>query len=132
MSDYLIHNSSLLIPIDIVAGVTLSGNYETNAVKDDWYYNDECYVYGYLTWDNGTAMAGMKINVTITDGAGSILDTQTGFTDAFGFFNLTFIVGDWPDNTEVWVYFFPEDPINFGTPEGYYILTIQQEFFRAP
>ena len=81
---------------------------------------------------HGTAMAGMEINVTIVDGTGSILATQTGFTDAFGFFNLTFIVGDWPDNTEVWVYFFPEDPINFGIPDGYYILTVQLEFFRAP
>ena len=132
MSDYMIHNSSVLIPIDIIAGTTISGNYETNIVKDDWYFGDDCYVYGYLNWDNGTPMAVMEINVTIRDGTGSILATQTGFTDGFGFFNLTFVVGDWPDNAEVWVYFFPEDPINFGIPNGYYILTIQKEFFRAP
>ncbi|MFX1374975.1 MAG: transglutaminase domain-containing protein [Promethearchaeota archaeon] len=132
MTDYMIHNSSLLIPIDIIAGTSLSGNYETNVVKDDWYYGDDCYVYGYLTWDDGTPMAGMEINVTIRDGTGAILATQTWTTTPSGFFNVTFTVGDWPDNTEVWVYFYPEDPINFGVPDGYYILTIQQEFFRAP
>jgi hypothetical protein len=132
MTNYMIHNSSLLILIDIIARTTVSGNYETNIVKDDWYYGDECYVYGYLTWDNGTAMVGMEINVTIRDGTGSILATQTGTTVALGFFNLTFTVGNWDDNTEVWVYFFPEDLNNFGSTEGYYILPIQQEFFRAP
>jgi hypothetical protein len=132
MNDYMVHNSSLLIPIDIIAGTSLSGNYETNIVKDDWYFGDDCYVYGTLLWDNGTQMAGMEINVTIRDGLGAILATQTGLTDAFGFFNITFSVGDWLDNTEVWIYFFPEDTNNFGTPDGLYILTIQQEFFRTP
>ena len=45
-------------------------------------------------------MTSMEINVTIRDGTGSILATQTGFTDAFGFFNITFTVGNW-DDTEV-------------------------------
>jgi hypothetical protein len=132
MNDYMVHNSSVLIPIDIIAGTSLSGNYETKVVTDDWYFGDDCYVYGNLNWDNGSQMAGMEINITIRDGLGAILATQTGFTDAFGFFNMTFIVGDWLDDTEVWVYFFPEDIDNFGVPDGLYVLSIQQEFFRAP
>ena len=131
MTDYMIHNSSLLIPIDIMAGVYVSGgNYETKYVPDDWYFGDECYVYGYLYWDNGTAMVDMEINITIRDGNGDILATQLNSTDAFGFFNMTFSVGNWPDNTEVWIYFFPDDWDNFGIPDGLYILPLQQEVFR--
>jgi hypothetical protein len=132
LNDYMVHNSSVLIPLDIIGGTSLSGNYETLVVIDDWYFGDDCYVYGNLNWDNGTQMAFMEINVTIRDGLGAILATQTGFTDAFGFFNMTFIVGDWLDDTEVWVNFFPEDINNFGIPNGLYVLSIQQEFFRTP
>jgi hypothetical protein len=132
MNDYMIHASSVPIPIDIIAGTSLSGNYETNIVKDDWYFGDDCYVYGSLFWDNGTQMAVIEINVTIRDGLGTILATQTVVTDAFGFFNTTFVVGDWLDDTEVWVYFFPDDADNFGIPDGLYIISIQQEFFRVP
>ncbi|MFX1377846.1 MAG: transglutaminase domain-containing protein [Promethearchaeota archaeon] len=130
MSDYMVHNSSLLISIDITASTYILGNYETNVVKDDWYYGDDCYVYGNLYWDNGTAIPFMEINVTIRDGTGSILATQVGFTDINGFFNLTFIVGDWLDNTEVWVNFYPDDPDNFGVPEGLFIILTEQEVFR--
>ncbi|KKN42733.1 hypothetical protein LCGC14_0710310 [marine sediment metagenome] len=131
MSNYMIHNSSLRIPINITADTSLNGNYETEVVKDDWYFGDNCFVYGNLNWDNSTSMALMEINITIRDGFGVILDTQTGFTDAFGFFNLTFVVGNW-DNPEVWVYFYPDDLSNFGVPDGFYITTIQQQLFRFP
>jgi len=130
MSDYMLHNSSLLIPIDITAGTYITGNYETNVFKDVWYYGDDCYVYGYLYWDNGTAMAFMEINVTIRDGSGGILATQIWITDGTGFFNLTFTVGNWPDNTEVSVNFYPDDPDNFGIPDGLYIISTEQEVFR--
>ena len=130
LTNYMAKNSTSLIPIDVLAGNYITGNYETNIVKDDWYYGDECYVYGNLYWDNGTAISGVQVNVTIRDGTGAILATQIGFTDGTGFFNLTFIVGDWPDNTEVWVNFYPED--TFGLPDGLYILTTEQEVFRVP
>ncbi|MFX0038201.1 MAG: transglutaminase-like domain-containing protein [Promethearchaeota archaeon] len=130
MSNYMVHNNSLLIPIEIKAGTYIVGNYETNVFKDDWYYGDDCYIYGNLYWDNGTAMAFMEINVTIRSGTGAILSTQVGFTDLNGFFNLTFTVGDWLDNTEVWVNFYPEDPDNFGIPDGLYVISTEQEVFR--
>ncbi|MFW9896703.1 MAG: transglutaminase domain-containing protein, partial [Candidatus Thorarchaeota archaeon] len=132
MSNFMINSNSSLIPINIIAGISLNGNYETKVVKDDWYFGDDCYVYGTLLWDNGTAMVGMEINVTIRNGLGGILATQTVVTDAFGFFNTTFVVGDWLDDTEVWVYFYPEDIDNFGIPGGLYILSVQKEFYRAP
>ncbi|MFW9818916.1 MAG: transglutaminase domain-containing protein [Candidatus Thorarchaeota archaeon] len=130
MSDFMVHNSSLLISIDVLASTYIVGSYETNVVKDDWYYGDECYVYGNLYWDNGTAMAFMEINVTITDSMGAILATQVGLTDINGFFNLTFIVGAWDDDTEVWINFYPDDPVNFGIPDGLYIIATEQEVFR--
>jgi len=99
-------------------------------VKDYWYFNDECYVYGHLYWDNGTAIAGMEINVTIRDGTGAILATLTDFTDGSGFFNLTFTVGNWFPDTEIWVNFYPEDPDNFGTTDGLYVMTTEQEVYR--
>lgn len=130
LRDYMIHNSSLLIPINIIAGTYIIGNYETNVFKDVWYYGDDCYVYGYLYWDNGTAMTDMEINVTIRDGTGAILATQLWTTDEYGFFNVTFTVGNWYDNTEVWVNFYPDDPDNFDVPDGLYILSKGQEVFR--
>jgi len=130
LSDYMIHNSSLLISINILADTYIIGNYETKVVKNDWYYSDACYVHGYLYWDNGSAITGMEINVTIRDGTGAILATQTDFTDGSGFFNITFIVGDWPDDTEVWVNFYPEDPDNFGILDGLYIISTEQEVNR--
>ncbi|MFX1390247.1 MAG: transglutaminase domain-containing protein [Promethearchaeota archaeon] len=130
MSNFMVHNSSLLIQINVIAGNYIIGNYETNVVKDDWYYGDDCYVYGNLYWDNGTVMPFMEINVTIKDGSGGILSTQIGITDGSGFFNLTFIVGAWDDDTEVWVNFYPEDPDNYGVPEGLFIASTEQEVFR--
>jgi hypothetical protein len=130
MNDYMVHNSSILIPIDIVAGTLLSGNYETKVVKDDWYFGDDCYVYGTLSWDNGTLMTGMEVNITIRNGIGAILATQTIVTDGSGFFNVTFVVGDWLDDTEVWVYFYPQDPVNFGFPDGLYVMPLSIEFQR--
>ncbi len=130
MSDYMVHNSSLQISIDITAGTYIIGNYETNVFKDQWYYGDDCYVYGNLYWDNGTALAFMEINVTIRDGVGAILATQVGSTDINGFFNLTFTVKNWLEDTEVWVNFYPDDPDNFGIPDGLYIIATEQEVFR--
>jgi len=130
MNDFMVHNSSLLISIDITASTYIIGNYETKVVKDDWYYGDDCYVYGNLYWDNGTAMKFMEINVTVRDGLGTILATQIGITDGSGFFNLTFTVGAWDDDTVVWVNFYPDDPDNFGIPDGLYIIATEQEVFR--
>ena len=75
-------------------------------------------------------MSNMIVNVTIRDGNGDILNTKTGLTDINGFFNITFTVGDWEYDTEIWVNFFPED--NFGIPARYYVAISQQQIFRQP
>jgi len=132
LSDYMVHNSSSLISIKIIAGTYIIGYYDTLYDKEDWYFNDELWVYGNLYWDNGTPISGMEINATVRDGNGNILATDLGLTDGSGFFNITFTVGAWEDDTEVWIYFYPEDIDNFGIPAGTYVQTIEQQVFRPP
>lgn len=129
LSDYMIHTNSSLIPIKIIAGTYIMGFYDTQL--EGWYYNDELWVYGNLYWDNGTPISGMEINATVRDGNGDIIDSKLGQTDVFGFFNITFTVGDWEDDTEIWVYFYPEDSDNFGSA-GVYVQMIEQQVFRPP
>ncbi len=127
---YMVSSNSTLIHLDIIADTNINGNYETLNYPEGWWYGDTCSVYGYLTWDNGSAIAGMEINVTIRDGNGNILATLTNTTDGSGYFIINFIVGSWPDDTEVWVYFFPEDPANFGIPDGLYVDPVSEQLSR--
>jgi len=131
LMDYMIHTNSSLIPLNIIADTdVINGNYETKDFKDIWFYGDECYVYGNLIWDNGSAIVNKEINVTIRDGDGNILASQTALTDGSGFFNISFIVGSWNTDTEIWVHFFPDDPINFGIPDGLYIDPVNKQLTR--
>ncbi len=128
LNDYMIPSMSVILPINITAGTLITGNYDTRVVKDDFYQDDDLYVYGYLEWDNGTAMGFMEVNITVRTPLGQILGTALGYTDINGFFNITLLVGNWPSNSEVWVSFIPED--NFNAPEYYYIEFNEVEVFR--
>ena len=75
-------------------------------------------------------MAFMEVNVTIRDSIGNVLATATGVTYISGFFNITLLVGNWPDNAEVWVTFYPED--NFSAPDYYYVEFFEIEVYREP
>jgi len=130
LTNYMNSSRSMIIPINITAGTVISGEYDTNIVKDDFYEGDDLYVYGFLTWDNGTAMSSMEINVTVRDSIGNVLGTAIGVTDGSGFFNVTIVIGSWPANAEIWVTFYPED--NFSSPGYYYIEFYEIELFRAP
>jgi len=118
------------IRINITAGTNINGNYDTRVVKDQFYFGDDLYVVGFLNWDNGTAMVGMEVNVTIRDINGNVIATAVGFTDFSGFFNITIIIGSWPDNAEVWVTFYPEE--NFSAPNYYYVEFFEIEMYRVP
>ncbi len=133
LTDYMVYTNSSLIPIKIIAGTSITGNYDTE-YHQQWYGGDSLYVYGYLRWDNGTAIGNKWVNITIWDGSGNILDSLLGFTASDGFFNVSFTIElEWDEDTaEVRAYFFPEDPINFGIPDGTYINTAQQQIFREP
>ncbi|MFX1267694.1 MAG: transglutaminase-like domain-containing protein [Promethearchaeota archaeon] len=127
--NYMGYESSSLIPINVSAGTTLSGNYDTRVVKDQFYEGDDLYAYGYLRWDNGTGIADMLVNVTIRDSLGGIIASGFGTTESDGSFNITIVIGaGWPDNAEVWVSFYPED--NFPAPRYYFIKSSEQQLFR--
>ena len=129
VTNYMINTSSWLVPVNITASTVISGEYDTRVVKDDFYEGDDLFVYGFLNWDNGTAMAFMEVNVTIRDSIGNIIGTATGFTDGSGFFNITIMIGSWPADAEIWVTFYPED--KFSSPDYYYVEFYEVEFFRA-
>ncbi|MFX0074763.1 MAG: transglutaminase domain-containing protein [Candidatus Hermodarchaeota archaeon] len=129
LSNYMVTANNYLL-INITAAVNINGNYDTRVVKDQFYEGDDLYTYGYLTWDNGSAMAFMEVNITVRDSMGNVLATATGFTDFNGFFNITIVIESWPDNAEVWVTFYPED--NFSTPDYYYVQFYEIELYREP
>ena len=75
--------------------------------------DDTLFVYGNLTWDNGTAMANMKVNVTVQLLSGEIIAfNDTVETDQFGSFNASLMIdGTWPNyvsETKIIVYFDPQ------------------------
>ena len=118
LTDYMIHTNSSLVPINITAGtMIIQDGYHTipHDISDgDWWVDDILYVYGNLTWDNGTAMANMKVNITVQLLNGEIVAfNDTVVTDQYGGFNASLIVDNsWPDyvyQTKIIVYFEPED-----------------------
>ncbi len=128
LNNYMIPTFSSFEAINITAGTTITGNYDTEIVKDDFYEGDNLFVYGYLYWDNGTPMTFMQVEVTVRNNLGQTLATATGSTDINGFFNITLPIGSWPSDAEVWVSFYPED--NFSYPEYYYVEFYEIEVFR--
>ncbi|MFX1490226.1 MAG: hypothetical protein ACFFBI_13830, partial [Promethearchaeota archaeon] len=130
-NNFMINASSSLETLSVNAGTYITGNYDTLYYKDAFYDGDELYVYGNLYWDNGTAIVGVQINVTIRDEFGTILDTTIWVTGPGGFFNVSFTVGLWDeDTTDIRVYFYPEDSFPF--PESTYIVFTEQRFYRQP
>ena len=116
LTDYMIHNSSLLIPLNITAGVEIiQDGYHTtphDISEGEWWVGDILYVYGNLTWDNGTAMVGMQLNVTVQLLDGTIIAfNDTVITDQYGGFNASMLIdGSWPDyvsDSKIIVYFEP-------------------------
>lgn len=130
LNPHMVSSNSSQIFIDITAGTYMIGNYETLNYPEGWWYGDTCSVYGYLYWDNGSIIIGMNITITIRDGDGNILATNTAITDGSGYFSINFTVGSWLDDTEVWVYFSPDDLNNFGIPDGLYIEPVQEQLTR--
>jgi len=129
VTNYMINKSSILVPVNITAGTYISGNYDTT-FKDGFYQGDTLYAYGYLYWDNGSLITGSRtITITIDDGFGGTIKTEIGSTDGSGWFNITVSIDTiWPDETEIWVSFYPVD--SFTTPAHYYVEFTEIELFR--
>ncbi|MFX0188421.1 MAG: transglutaminase-like domain-containing protein [Candidatus Hodarchaeota archaeon] len=131
--NYMINKNSNVVNLSITAGTSvINGYYDTRVVKDSWYEGDDLYVYGNLIWDNMSAIENMKVNITVKDSNNQILATviNPDVTDVNGFFNVTLTVGAWPDNAQIWIYFFPEN--NFPFPESFYVEAVQIQVFRQP
>ena len=121
LSDYMVYNSSSIILINVNAG--------TNILQDSWYteydstypeyshlwiVNDTLYVIGILTWDNGSVISNMYVNITIKLLDGTVIAfNDTVQTDSFGVFNVSIFISEydnWPEfrnQSEIWVYFDP-------------------------
>jgi len=116
--NYMETTTSPLRNIDVIAGTqiiqdTYYTQYEST-YPDKWADLDTLYVIGNLTWDNGTALAGMIVNVTIKRLDGSIVTyNDTVVTDQYGGFNVSLYIDpieNWPTyrvDSEIWVYFDP-------------------------
>jgi len=117
LTDYMIHTNSSLIPINITAGtIIIQEGYHTiphDISGGSWWVDDTLFVYGNLTWDNGAAMANMKVNITVQLLSGEIIAfNDTVVTDQWGGFNASLIIdGTWPNyvsETKIIVYFDPQ------------------------
>ncbi|UCD01059.1 MAG: hypothetical protein JSV23_09260 [Promethearchaeota archaeon] len=117
LTDYMIHTNSSLIPINITAeAIIIQEGYHTTPHDISgglWWVDDTLFVYGNLTWDNGTAMANMKVNVTVQKLNGELIVFNEVFTDQWGGFNASFLIDDaWSEvnyvsETKIIVYFDP-------------------------
>ncbi|MFX0057689.1 MAG: transglutaminase domain-containing protein [Candidatus Hodarchaeota archaeon] len=121
--NYMTPTNSSLRNIDVTAGTYLTQNtfyteYESQ-YPNLWVDGDTLYVIGNLYWDNGTALSGVVVNVTVKLLDGTIVAyNDTVLTDGSGQFNASIYIDPsnplWPtyrDQTEIWVYF---DPIIHG------------------
>jgi hypothetical protein len=118
LSNYMETTTSPLRNIDVIAGTqfiqdTYYTQYES-LYPDIWADHDTLYVIGNLTWDNGTALEGMIVNLTVKRLDGSIVTyNDTVVTDQYGGFNVSLYIDpveNWPTNrvdSEIWVYFDP-------------------------
>ena len=116
LSNYMETTISPLRDIDVIAGTqfiqdTYYTQYES-LYPDIWADHDVLYVIGNLTWDNGTALSGMIVNVTVKRLDGSIVSyNDTVVTDQYGGFTVSLYIDpveNWPTNrvdSEIWVYF---------------------------
>ncbi|KKK41158.1 hypothetical protein LCGC14_0594470 [marine sediment metagenome] len=116
LSDYLIHNSSLLIPLNITAGtIIIQDGFHTTPhdINTGLWEGDTLFIYGNLTWDNTTAMTNMKVNVTVQKLNGELIVFNEVVTDSWGVFNASFIIDqawsevNYVDEIKIIVYFDP-------------------------
>ncbi|MFW9876360.1 MAG: transglutaminase domain-containing protein, partial [Candidatus Thorarchaeota archaeon] len=104
LNPYMVSSNSSLITIDITAGTQLTDlaySLRYNPLNDFWVDGDTLYVWGTLKWDNNSAIAGIRINVTIiNETTGTIIAyNDTEFTDGSGGFNVSIFIDEndpWP------------------------------------
>ncbi|MFW9875144.1 MAG: transglutaminase domain-containing protein [Candidatus Thorarchaeota archaeon] len=104
LSPYMVSSNSSLITIDITAGTQITNlaySLKYDPLTEYWVDGDTLYVWGNLKWDNNSAIAGVRINVTIideTDGT-IVIFNDTVFTGGSGGFNVSIFIDEndpWP------------------------------------
>ncbi len=137
LTNFMVHNSSDSVMFNVTAGTRIiEEGYHTEygILPQFWINGDRLYIYGNLTWDNGTGIAGMTVNITVTelDGTTIIAYNDTVVTDSLGRFNGSLdITLAWPNyrtDTRIFVSFNPQDDNNFSAPEKYYVVGTKREF----
>ncbi|MFX1345150.1 MAG: transglutaminase-like domain-containing protein [Promethearchaeota archaeon] len=118
LNPYMVSSYSSLITLNITAGtiITQDGYHTTpHDISDGlWWEGDTLFVYGNLTWDNGTAITNRKVNVTVQTLIGGLIVFNEVFTDQWGGFNASFLIDEaWSSvnyvyETKIIVYFDPQ------------------------
>ena len=102
LNPYMISSNNSLLQLDINAGTVIIQDGYHSVLEDDapteWINGDTLYVYGNLTWDNGTEITDMIINVTIWYDGNVIAFNDIVQTDSVtGEFNVSLVVDlNWP------------------------------------
>ncbi|MFX1312245.1 MAG: hypothetical protein ACFFHD_06495, partial [Promethearchaeota archaeon] len=119
---YMVNSSSYLLQLNISAGTIINEGYYAkygegyhSKLQDiyplHWVDTDILYVYGELTWDNGTLFSGVNITVTVQLLNGTIIASNSSVQTLNGQFNSSLVVDNkWPtlrSETMIVVYFNP-------------------------
>lgn len=96
LTNYMSPNSSVLKPLNISAGTVIIDGYYDSDYEDGFVEGETITIYGKLTWDNGTAMEGYNVNMTLEDSLGYVFAEITNTTLAGGeFWGYILIQSGW-------------------------------------
>jgi hypothetical protein len=97
LNNYMISKSSELKPLNVSATTTIiNGYYDTISDEEDvWYVGEIIKINGTLLYDNGSAVVGALMNITLEDPYGTILTfNATKYTDSSGYFYVEITIDE--------------------------------------
>jgi len=102
LNNYMINSSSVPEVLNISAGtVIVNGYYDSISSNPGEFWPPEIVkIYGNLTWDNGTAMEGYPVNITIEALDETVLDFSVTTTDVWGGFYAEITIQEWTPEPE--------------------------------
>lgn len=111
LNNYMISNSSVPEVLNVFAGTAIvNGYYDAYSSEEDvWYVGENVTIHGRLTWDNGTAMVGYQVNMTLEDPFGNVLDWVINTTVAGGEFYGQIEIQEGWDPERVFVTYYGEN-----------------------
>jgi len=111
LNNYMMSNSSMPEVLNVSAGTAIvNGYYDAYSSEEDvWYVGENVTIHGRLTWDNGTAMVGYQVNMTLEDPFGIVLDWVINTTVAGGEFYGQIEIQEGWDPERVFVTYYGEN-----------------------